>query len=475
MSVDYDLIIFGATPAGVQAAIAAATLKARVALILQGITPADLPAAVPHYAWLDLASRLETQPPGNLLGSPFCSSDQLSDWTAAITANVEAACSASGLAHRGIDVIADMGEFCRQPAIGVRVGNRRLQARGYLLAMGVCSWIPAIAGLETAGYLTSEMLHTQIQKLAACQTITIIGSGKTAVELAQTLIRFGMGVTLMTQHDSLLPAADIEAARLIQAQLEAEGVRVLLKTSIAQVRSHGGKKQLQMNHQTLTTDEIIVAAGHSPNVKSLNLEAAGVRWNANGIWHNAKLQTTNPRVYVCDGQLGTESVTQVAKQEAAIALRNILFFPTSTMDYCTIPLTVHTSPNLAWLGLTEAQARQKYGKHLYVLRQSFNVLPQAQIRNDLTGLCKLVIHRNGTILGGHIIGAFASEWIGLLAFAMQQNLKIQAIASLPLPSPTLAEILQYTAIDFRCLQLKHNHRLRDLFDYFFDLRRAWFR
>lgn len=475
MSIDYDLVVFGATPAGVQAAIAAATLKARVALITQGITPTNLPEAVPHHALLDLATRITPHP---LTHSPTDSDsplqwEQLCHWTGAIAANVEAARSINGLAHRGIDVIAGMGEFCRKPALGVRVGDRNLQARGYLLAMGGCAWIPAIAGLETAGYLTSETLQTQMQRLATCQNVVVIGSGKTAVELAQTLIRLGIETTLITQNDALIPNTDAEVARLIQAQLEAEGVRVLLQTSITQVRSLADKKQLQLGNHTLETDEIIVAAGHSPNVKSLNLEAAGVRWNANGIWHNAKLQTTHPRVYVCDGLLGTESITQVANQEAAIALRNILFFPTSTIDYRTIPLTVHTSPNLAWLGLTETQATQTYGKQVYVLRQSFNALPQAQIRNDLTGLCKLIVHRNGTILGAHLVGAFASEWIGILALAMQQKLKIQAIASLPLPSPTLAEILHHTAIDFRRLQLKHNHHLQDLFDHFFDLRRAW--
>ncbi|MBF2026511.1 MAG: NAD(P)/FAD-dependent oxidoreductase [Oscillatoriales cyanobacterium C42_A2020_001] len=493
MSVDYDLIIFGATPAGVQAAIAAATLKARVALITQGITPANLPEAVPHQALLDLATRMATHPltvrtfgetsveplrltaeahspTGSGLPLPW---EQISDWTAAIAANVEAARSGNGLSHRGIDVIPDMGEFCRKPALGVRVGDRWLQARGYLLAMGARAWIPAIAGLETAGYLTTETVQAQIQKFATCRTIAVIGSGKTAVELAQTLIRLGIAPTLMTQNESLLPNADAEAARLIQAQLEAEGVRVLLQTSVTQVRSLAAKKQLQLGNQTLETDEIIVAAGHSPNVKALNLEAAGVGWNANGIWHNAKLQTTNPRVYTCDGLLGTESFTQVANQEAAIALRNILFFPTAKIDYRTIPLAVHTSPNLAWLGLTETQAAQKYGKQVYVLRQSFNALPQAQIRNDLTGLCKLIVHRNGTILGAHLVGAFASEWVGILALAMQQKLKIQAIASLSLPSPTLAEILHHTAIDFRRLQLKHRDRLQDLFDHFFDLRRAW--
>jgi len=481
MSVEYDVIIFGATPAGIGAAIAAATLKARVALIPQGISASVAPELIPHQALLHLAHvneqlhRLDTLPLWNT-SAPMLQWESIGRWLAAIAHQLETIRSGMGLAYEGVDVIAGMGEFCRKPAPGVVVGDRFLQARGYLLAMGSHTRIPAIAGLAESFYLTPETLVHKLEDLRQVEKIAILGSGKTAMELAQALARLGRQIIILTEHRWLLPTADLEVTQWAQAGLEAEGVQIWQQTSIEQVRSRNGKKQLLFGQEILEVDEIIVAAGHSPNLASLNLDAMGVKWSDRGIQRNEKLQTTNARIYACEGRMGNECFTQVANQEAMIALQSILFFPRPKMNYRAIPLAVHISPELAWVGLTEAQAFQQFGKRkIFVLRRSFNTLAKAQIRDDLTGFCKLIVHRDGTLLGAQLVGDSVSESIGVLALAIQHGLKIGAIADLALPSPTLAEILQHTAAEFRRLQLKRTPWQQDLIDNFFDLRRAWSR
>jgi pyruvate/2-oxoglutarate dehydrogenase complex dihydrolipoamide dehydrogenase (E3) component len=222
-------------------------------------------------------------------------------------------------------------------------------------------------------------------------------------------------------------------------------------------------------------DELVVAMGQSPRVDSLNLEAVGVKWDQHGISHNPKLQTTNPKIYVCEGRLGTECYSHIARYEAAIAVKNALFFPRWVVSYRDLPWLVPTQPEVAWIGLTEAQAVTQYGKQVQVLRRSFNTLPKAQLRDDLTGLCKLVVHRNGRILGAHLLGEQASEWMGAIALAMQHNLKIQDLTHLVLPSPTWAEILPEIAKDWQMQRLAQKPWLQDLYDSFFDFRRSWFR
>lgn len=479
MSVEYDLIIFGATPAGIEAAIAAATLKARVALITQGISPNTAPELLSQQTLLHLAHTNEQlhQPELQPLWQTAPATLQwewVDRWLNAITVKVETTRTGAELAYQGVDVIPAMGEFCRKPVPGVVVGDRFLQARGYLLTMGSRTLVPAIAGLETVEYLTPETVPHNLQELAKQQKIAVIGHGKTAIELAQALTRLNQEVVILTEHQTLLPSADLEITQWLQAQLEAEGVRILADASITEVQQQAGKKQIGLGETNLAVDEIIVAAGHCPNLESLNLDAVGVRWNASGIDHNEKLQTTNPHIYACEGRVGSECFAHVARHEAAIARQNSLFLPRSTVNYHALPFTVHTSPAAAWIGLTETQAMRHYDpKNIYILRQAIHTLPQAQLRDELTGFCKLIVHRNGKLLGAHLIGTHVNEFIGILALAMQQGLKIGAIATLALPSPTMAEILNSTAADFRRLQLKHTHWLQDLIDHFFDLRRSW--
>lgn len=479
MAVDYDLIIMGATPVGFQAAIAAATLKARVALITQGISPRHAPEAIPLQAIRYLAHQ-SGQPSPKLslaqsLPRPWQWNHPL-EWLDAVVGNIEAGRSDTVLAYRGVDVIPMMGAFCRKPVPGVMVGDRFLHARGYLLMMDTRPAIPAIAGLHGVGFLTPETVPDQVAAWASGHKVVIVGADKTAVDLAQILTRLGMQVIILTPQPALLPICDREVAQLIQAQLEAEGVQIWLNTAIDQVRSRAGQKQLLLGNTILTTDEIIVATGQTPNLGALNLEAVGVQWDDQGIPHRPTLQTSNPRIYACEGRVGLECFASLATQEAEIALKNILFFPWHRIERSVVPLAIQVAPEAAWVGLTADAAIQQYGqRQVYVLRQAVQTLPQAQIRDDLTGFCKLIVHRNGTLLGAHVVSAQASEAIGILALAMQQRLKISAISSLALPSPTLAELVPQTAREFQRQHLKHTLWQQDLIDNFFDLRRAWSR
>jgi pyruvate/2-oxoglutarate dehydrogenase complex dihydrolipoamide dehydrogenase (E3) component len=482
MTVEYDLIVIGGSRAAIDAAVAAAHLNARVALIA---------AQMPQKGYGNYTSALtqvgrvakQVQEAAQLgihcqttEGMPLIELTEAMQWSDEVASTYLEQNSPAILAALGIDVINGTGEFCRRPYLGFVVNNRRIRARGYLIATGFCAVIPEVDGLQSAGYVTPESWQEKVSQQLP-RSWVVIGNGAIGVQFTQILTRLNCEVTLVVETNHILPDEDPEASGLIQAQLESEGVRVLTESLITQVRKIDDKKWVQAGNQAIETDEIMVAIGQQPQLESLNLEGVGVKFNADGIKLNQKLQTSNSRIYACNFQQD-----HVARYEANIAVHNVLFAPVfKKVDYHAMPWVVFSDPQLARVGLTEAQARGHYGKKVMVARQYFKSLDKAQILGETTGFCKIIGLENGEILGAVIVGPEASELIGTIAFCIKQKLKVNeiclqkrnALANLPYPSPTLSEIVCQTAIEWQRQRLRHNKKLQNALDWFFDLRRNW--
>jgi pyruvate/2-oxoglutarate dehydrogenase complex dihydrolipoamide dehydrogenase (E3) component len=248
-----------------------------------------------------------------------------------------------------------------------------------------------------------------------------------------------------------------------------------------QVRRIDDKKWVQAGNHAIETDQILLATGQEPNVESLNLEGVGVKFNRQGLELNEKLQTTNSRIYACGDFVGGYQFAHIAQYEASIALKNALFAPLFKVDYRGIPWAILCDPQLARVGLTEEQARHRYGKDVFVARQHFKTVDKAQLLGDTTGFCKIVGRQNGEILGASIVGPEASELIGAIALAIRHKIKLGAsplkLASLhadfPHISLTLSEIIHKTALEWQRQRLKRNKSLHDFLEGFFNLRRSW--
>ncbi|MBD1938554.1 FAD-dependent oxidoreductase [Microcoleus sp. FACHB-68] len=479
MAVDYDLVIIGNTPAGFYAAAKAASLKARVALI----APEPLVNAGAHSKALTQISRTAQQMRAAHQFGIYCDTDeqisaapQISvklneamQWCAGIVSNLEAQQSPAVLASLGVDFIAGAGQFYPKPQLGFEVKDRRLRARAYLLATGTLSAIPDIDGLAATGYLTAETISQFANIKPQPQNLMVIGAEPTAIELAQTFVRLGKTVTLAVRSPYILPKEDPEAAQLIQAQLEAEGVRILTKTEVTQAKSIDGKKWVQAGNQAIEVDEILLAAGEQPNLDSLNLESVGVKWHLRGIELSEKLQTTNPRIFACGYNLA-----HLGNYEADIALKNALFLPVFKADYHGIPCGIFSDPQLARVGISEAQARSQYGKDVLVLRQYLKTIAGAQMLGETTGLCKIIVRGNGEILGASIVAPNAGELIYPIALAMRQKIKVEKL-KLPAIWPSLSEITENTAAEWSRQRLSRNERLQDFLEGLFNWRRGRFK
>lgn len=492
MAVEFDLVAIGNNTAAISAAVAATRLQARVALVtpqldfkanLESATKLELSSiynqALTSFAQvsykIDNAANYGIYPEDGLNKSQSLTHPQLNaawEWAKGVVSTIQEQHSLAVLASLGVDVIAGNGEFCRKPHLAFVVKNRHLRARNYLIATNSRPVIPYIDGLETTGYFTAANFHQLLpQKLP--QNWIVIGSGAVATEISQTLVRLGASVTLVVKGARILPQEDLEVSQLVQAQLEAEGVRILTNTKVEQVKQIDSKKWVLAGNKAIEVDEIFLAVGYQPNIEGLNLEGVGVKINQRGIQLNEKLQTTNPRIYGCRDVIKGYQFAYLADYEAKVALKNALFFPIYKVNYRGISWAISTDPQLARVGMTEAQAIRRYGKDVMVLQQYFKSVSKAVIMGETTGLCKILARRNGEILGAVIVGGEAGELISAIALAMRQKLKISAIANLPHISPTLSEIVTQTAAEWNHLRLSNNSFLQDLLENLFTILRGW--
>ncbi|MBD2440865.1 NAD(P)/FAD-dependent oxidoreductase [Nostoc sp. FACHB-110] len=496
MTIDYDVVIIGGTLAGRYAALRATKLHAKVALVEPQINY----GFVYHQTLSEIAKIFQSFNDAADFGIHTTHADtaekcQISvAWQKAmqyadeVAENIHEINSPAKLAALGVDVIIGRGEFQPTPHLAFTVYEndskysdsssqnsllRVLRGRTYLLASGSHPAIPNIDGLQATGYLNLNNIWQLIAKQSIPQNWAILGGVPQSIEIAQTLARLGCTVTLIVKFPHILPNIDPEIAQLLQAQLEVDGVRVLTQTLTTQVRQIDGKKWLQAGDKAIETDEILVATGQQPNFASLNLAAVGVKWHQQRLVVNHKLQTTNPRIYACGDVIGGYDFANIANYEARIALNNALFLPRLNINYQHIPWAIFTRPALAQLGFTEKQASKFYHNEFLVFRHYFKSLASAQIQSDTTGVCKLIVLRNGEIIGATILGTAATELINLIALVIKQKIKVKDLANLAVVYPSFSEILVETAQLWHQQRLNSNLDWQDKLEDFFHFRRNW--
>ena len=432
---DYDLVIIGGSLAGRYAAIKAVQTK-KVALIEPDET--TLFNLLFPYA-LSQLRQVKQQffiPPNYQISLSWA---EVSQWIENVITNIEEKHSLTVLAALGVDVIVGNAEFSSQKLL-IKVNSRKLSAHSYLIATG--STISK-AGLETHNYFTPANIRQQLDVTKAGKNWVVIGGNPDSITWTQVLNRLGFNVTLIVKSLQVLSSLDADTSYLVQAILEADGVRVLTDTSVSQVKEIEGKKWIQAGNEAIETDEILTCVGYEPNIKNLQLEAVNVKWHRRGIEVNSQLQTTNPQIYACGDVIGGYSGANISNYEAKIAVNNALSLPKLKVNYQSIPWGTYTSPQIAQVGFTENKAIQIYEKDVVVLPYYFKDVAAAQLKEETTGIFKIVMRRNGEILGATIIGSQAAELINIMALAIAQKLKIEAISHLFPLYPSFAEIFTF--------------------------------
>lgn len=483
MAVDYDLVIIGSSWAGIYAARKAAQLQARVALVTQSddlFLPDDLLINHSIGEAGQLNHQLANYPFGTAsVKSPYISLNEAADWARGINSVMQTNNSLSSLAALGVDIITDRGEFCRLPKLAFKLTNRELRSRHFLLATGINFEPRFISDGVADSYLSLRQLYQQdLADLG--ENIVVVGSDPTALALAQTLARFAKKVTLIVEKPRILPQEDLDIAVLIQAQLEASGIKIYLSSTVSQIKTIEGQKWLQAGNFALVTDEIIIADHGQPNIAGLNLAGVNVKYDHHSVYVNQKLQTTNPNISACGDLIGGYNLPGITYYEVNLILKNTLFFSWYKTNYYAVPYVILTQPNLARVGLTETEAKQQYGSEIYVIKEYLNNIFQAQIAAQTTGVCKLIVRENGEILGCSLLCDRAGELITTIALMIKHKIPLAqnplrglTTCSIPTTYPSMAEILQHLSDNFYRQKLQRNPQLLNRLRSWFSLKRSW--
>ena len=448
----YDLLIIGAGPAGLAAARGAAAAGVRVALIEshhiggnclhEGCIPsktilrsaqliADMRNA-PHYG-VDMPAEVKTDFAA-VMGRMRRVRDRILRVDSAVR-----------LQAAGIDLHVGRARFVGADAVDV--DGSRLRFRKALIATGSRPLMPDIDGLAAAGYLTNETVF-ELNQLPP--SLLVIGGGPLGCELAQAFARLGSRTLICHSEPLFLPKEERDAAQMVSDALARDGVEIHLNCNITAVRRVGGRKQVTMvtdgNRSTTVVDEILTGIGRLPAVQGLDLEKAGVAYDAEtGIQVNDFLRTRNPRIFAAGDVCLAQTFTNAAEASARIVVRNALFRGRQRMSALTVPWCTYTDPQVAHVGLYVRQARAQ-GMPVKTYTVPMHDVVRAITDGEEDGFVKVHV-REGTdrILGATIVGRCAGEMINNISLAMVAGLGLRRLASVIHAYPTQGEAVRQAA------------------------------
>ncbi|PPD15763.1 MAG: dihydrolipoamide dehydrogenase [Methylobacterium sp.] len=444
-----DLCIIGAGSGGLSVAAGAVQMGASVVLIEKGEMGGDClnTGCVPSKALIAAAHIAHTHRIGDRFGihggEPDVRFAEVHDHVHGVIGAIAPHDSVDRFEGLGVMVIQAKAQFVDRET--VEAGGRRIKARRFVVATGSRAAVPPIPGLAGSGYLTNETIFDLRERP---QHLIVVGGGPIGLEMAQAFRRLGSEVTVIEKF-GILARDEPEAVEVVRASVLKDGVRLIEKVGVSEIRPADGTITVVLDGESafgrdIVGTHLLVATGRRPNIEDLGLEAAGIAHTPKGITVDARLLTSNRKVFAMGDVAGGPQFTHIAGYHAGIVIRNALFWLPAKVDYRALPWVTYTDPELAHAGLTEAEAR-KAGHAVEVLNWSFALNDRAQAERATEGLAKVILGPKGKILGATIVGPRAGELIGTWGLAISAGLKIGAIASAILPYPTLSEISKRAA------------------------------
>jgi pyruvate/2-oxoglutarate dehydrogenase complex dihydrolipoamide dehydrogenase (E3) component len=437
-----DICVVGAGSGGLSVAAGAAQMGARVVLIEAGAMGGDClnTGCVPSKALLAAARHAHAMGTGAPFGVAPASADvdfaAAKDHVAATIAAIAPHDSQERFEGLGVQVIRARARFVS--ATEMEAGDHRIRARRFVLATGSRPAIPPIPGLDSVAYLTNETIFDLRDRP---QHLIVLGGGPIGIEMAQAHRRLGSAVTVI-EAARALGREDPEIAAPVLEALRAEGVTIREGARAARIAGEANGVGIALHLEdgsAIHGSHLLVATGRQVSTGGLGLDAAGIAHGPKGIAVDAGLRCTNRRVYAIGDAAGGLQFTHLAGYHAGIVIRSALLGLPARQRGDHIPRVTYTDPELAQVGLTEAEARARHGRRLEVVKVPFAGNDRARAEGRTEGLLKAMVVR-GRPVGVSIVGPGAGELIQLWALAISARLKLSAIAGMVAPYPTLGEI-----------------------------------
>jgi len=461
----YNIVVIGAGTAGLVTAVIAAAVGARVALIEKHLMGGDClnVGCVPSKGVIRAARAWADVKQAEAFGVHIPPGVKY-DFAAAMARmrKLRARISHTDSAHRykklGVDVYIGSGRFTGPDTIGVEgpAGNRTLRFKKAAICTGGRAAAPPTPGLQEAGYLTNETIFTLTE---LPKRLAVIGAGPIGCELAQSFARFGSQVHLVETLHGVLPKEDRDAAEIVRASMQRDGVQLLCCGKDVKIsKTDVGKRLTLESHgrqYDVTVDEILVGVGRAPNVEGIGLETVGVEFDRKiGVKVNDCLQTTNPNIYSAGDVCFPYQFTHAADAMAQIVIQNASFPHPLGLGYAStnsliIPWATFTEPEVAHVGMYEVDAKAK-GIEVETFTYKLDEVDRAILDGEDEGFARVHV-KKGTdqLLGATIVAAHAGDMISEFTVLMKSGKGLSTICSTIHPYPTQAEVVKKVANAWR--------------------------
>jgi pyruvate/2-oxoglutarate dehydrogenase complex dihydrolipoamide dehydrogenase (E3) component len=444
-----DVCIVGAGSGGLVVAAGAVQLGLSVVLIERDRMGGDCLnfGCVPSKAMIAAARLAQARRKGAPFGIAAVEPDvdfaKVMDHVAEVIQAIAPNDSVERFEKLGVRVLKEQARFVGRTEL--EAGPWRIKTPRIVLATGSRPTAPPIPGLQDAPYFTNETIFTN---RTLPEHLIVIGGGPIGLEMAQAHRRLGSKVTVL-EAAHCLAHDDPELTAVVLAQLTVEGVALREEARINRVETNESQIALVLEgNERIAGSHLLVATGRAPNVEALALDVAGIAHTKQGITVDRSLRTTNRHVWAIGDCNGLYAFTHMAGYEASLFIRNALFRAPARLDHSIVPWTTFTDPELAHVGLTERQARERHGDTVRVLHWKLADNDRAQTERETAGLVKAIVDRRGRILGASIVAPNAGELIQPWCLALFKRLKISALASFVPPYPTLGEASKRAAGSF---------------------------
>ena len=442
----YNVVVIGAGTAGLVTAAGTAGLGGRVALIERHKMGGDCLnfGCVPSKALISSARLIENirrAPDWGLdKQEPRFEFERIFARMRARRAQIAPNDSQERFESLGVDVFRGEARFVSPHE--VEVDGQKLRAKNFVIATGSRAAIPKIEGIDEVPYFTNETIFDELKEKP--ESMIVLGGGPIGCELGQALSRLGVGITIVQKGAQLLPPEDRDVAEFMQLRFATEGIAVRLNATATRVSVREGKVILEFRDgEPLTAESLLISVGRTPNLRALNLEAAGVEYDEHGVKANDYLQTSQPHIYAAGDITNRLKFTHTADFTARTVIRNILLplpFLRQKMDFSVVPWCTYTEPEVAHVGLGEKAAKEEnIAYDLFTV--PLDEVDRAVLESEETGFVKVLTKKGSDqILGVTLVGAHAGDLLHEFVLAIKQGIGLGAIASTIHAYPTFAEL-----------------------------------
>ncbi len=367
----------------------------------------------------------------------------------------------------GIDVLFGDAQFI--DAHTIRLDNKTITAKNFVIATGSHPFIPPIEGLESISYLTNETIFS-LEQLP--ESLIILGGGPIGIEMSSALNRLGVAVTVVEMQDSILSHEDSDCVALLSNVLTKEGVKIKTGLRATKVEKKDTNisvicKDKNDNEVIITAQQLLVAVGRRPSMDGLGFDEIGVQTTKKGIVVDAYMRTSVKNISAAGDVVGPYNFSHMAWYQAVTAVRNIcLPFYKQKISYEHAIWATFSDPELATIGLTESAARHKLSNNVCVYTRGYDTIDRAQVDRIATGMIKVICDKKGYIVGATMLGPRAGDVIHELQVAKVHGIPFYKLYQVIHAYPTYAEIIWHLSKEAYLDRIQNNFFVRLLKKYF---------